>query len=315
MASAENLEIVPDDVEFGMVLEEAENDEDYEDTYIPRIRNYGKVQHRKFTGYDQKLPMVIYGYREETVHGTSQDGVPHSLIVFRWALQQRKPGRRFKAATIKVTFQTERRKPNSKGGGIDAFYDPNVVAVEPNGTYSMVETPVEITKTRSVEAGVEAGVEFAKATAGVTYELSTTVTAVDQIRIVGTERNEYDENSLDSVGDPDRCNVAEWRLFENAATKSGLPTFFRTAVLLERRRGDKSRFIATFEIRAQIDDITDAMIGIKRFFGRVPKDDPIIFDPTVDEKGRLSEFKDRLDTVPLNDECKFVMFQVKEEKE
>ncbi len=122
MASLTHLELLPNDVQFGMILEETENDSDYEDEYQPRQRNLGKVQHRKFTGYDQRLPMVIYGFREETVHGTSADGVPHTLIVFRWGLQQRRSGRRFKSATIKAVFQTMRKKPG--GGGFDAFYDP-----------------------------------------------------------------------------------------------------------------------------------------------------------------------------------------------
>ncbi|KAL2265879.1 hypothetical protein VTJ83DRAFT_6979 [Remersonia thermophila] len=306
MAYLEDLER---HVEFGVVLEEAEHNEEYEDDYVPRLRNYGKVQRRKVTGYDQNLPMVIYGYREETVHGTSQDGAPSTLLVFRWALQQRKKGRRFKSATIKVCFQTERKKPESKGGGSDAFYDPNVVAVEPNGTYSMLETPVEVTRTRVTEAGLEAGIDLAKATVGVGYELSTTATTTDQIIITSMERNEYDDDMLDSVGDPDRCNVAEWRVFENSATRSGLPTLFWTAVLLERRPGDTARFTATFTIRAQVDDVTDALISFKRFIGRIPKDDPIIFDPAIDEKGRLEAFKDKLDLVPLMEECKFVMYK------
>lgn len=121
MSSVEDLEVLPDDVEYGMILEEAEHDKDYEDAYYPRQRNLGKVQHRKFTGYDQRLPMVIYGYREETVHGTSAAGVPHTLIVFRWGLQQRKRGRRFKSATLKAVFQTTREKPKARGGGLDYF--------------------------------------------------------------------------------------------------------------------------------------------------------------------------------------------------
>ncbi|KAI1504976.1 hypothetical protein F5X99DRAFT_370422 [Biscogniauxia marginata] len=307
MASAADLEMLPKEVEFGMVLNEVQ---DGSKENRARQRNYGKVQHRRFTGYDQTLPMVIYGFREETVHGTSADGRPHTLVVFRWGLQQRRRGRRFKSAQLKAVFGTTRTKdPSSGGGGRDAFYDPHVVAMEPNGTYSLLSTSVTTARTRGVEAGLEGGVEFAKGTAKATYELSTTTTAVDQIVINGTERNEYSANALTSIGDPDRCNVAEWQLFENAAARSGLPTFFRTAVLLERREGDTAKFTAHFSIRAEVDSLTDVWTSFKRFVGLVPRDDPIIFDPSVDERGRLTAFKHKLDAAPLLEQCKFVMFK------
>jgi hypothetical protein len=307
MASPASLEITPEQIEFGMIIEETDFDEDEEAEYIPRQRNLGKIQHRKFTGYDQTLPVVLYGFREETVHGTSTDKTPHSLIVFRWAIQQRASGRRFKSATLRAVFRTTRKK--SGGGGIDAYYDPHVKALAPNGTYSMLATPVTVTNTRRVEGGVDAGMEFLKGTAKVTYELSQSVEARDQIVINGFERNEYDYNNASELGDPDRCNVAEWQLFENTAVKSGLPTFFRTAVLLERRPWDTAHFTCTFTIRPKIDDLTDAFIGVKRFIGLVPRDDPIIFNPQQEEWGSLSKHKNKLDEVALLDLCKFVMFK------
>ncbi|KAF3904447.1 hypothetical protein ABW21_db0209613 [Orbilia brochopaga] len=300
-----DVEMEAEDVQYGMIMEEGDFEETPEE-YIPRQRNLGQVQHRKFTGYDQNLPMVIYGYREQTVHGTSANGNPQTLIVLRWGLQQRKRGRRFKSATLRAVFATQRTKD---GGRPDPYYDPDVIAVEPNGTYSLLPTPVTIERTRNVETGFEGGMDFAKGTLKLAYELSTSATGVDQISINGATRNEYDYKTMDAVGDPDRCNVAEWRMYENTATSSGLPTFFRTAVLVERRRRDTGRFTATFTIRAEVDDITDAWSGVKRFIGLTPKDDPIIFDPSVEEGGPLTEYKHRLDPSLLYDLCKIVMFK------
>lgn len=322
MATPETAELVPEDIQFGMIMEETAGDDSDDDNpeYVPRQRNLGKVQHRKFTGFDQRLPMVIYGTREETVHGTSADGVPHTLIVFRWALQQRARGRRFQSVRLRAAFQTTRRKGssgssavtagNGGGGGIDAYYDPHVVRVVPSGTYSMLPTTVTQTRTRAVEGGLEAGVELAKATAKVTYELSESVEATRQIVINGSEKNDYDSRTAEEdVGDPDRCNVAEWNLFENEANGSGLPTCFRTAVLLERRGEDEAGFLCTFSIRGHVDVLTDSVTSVKRFFGVVPRDDPIIFDPSVDEGGPLAGWKDKLDEIDLLDYCKFVMFK------
>ncbi|XXH00764.1 hypothetical protein Hte_007115 [Hypoxylon texense] len=305
MASIIDLETSPEDIEFGLILNEAQD----RGPHRSRQRNFGKVQHRKFTGYDQNLPMVIYGFREETVHGTSTDGRPHTLVIFRWGLQQRQRGRRFKSAQLRAVFATARTKDHTSSSRRDAFYDPHVVAAEPNGTYSLLPTPVTVVRRRAAEGGLEGGIDFAKGTAKVIYELSSTTTSDDQIVINGAERNEYDAATAAEVGDPDRCNVAEWQLFENAATQSGLPTFFRTAVLLERREGDAAKFTATFTIRAEVDSLTDAWTNVKRFVGLLPRDDPIIFDPGLDERGRLVAFSDKLETAPLLDECKFVMFK------
>jgi hypothetical protein len=307
MTFTTTLEDLPDHADFGMVIEEAVPEDESDSEYVPRQRNLGKVQHRKFTGYDQRLPMVIYGFREETVHGTSADGTPHSLIVFRWVLQQRAIGRRFKSATIRAVFQT--KHPKSSGRGIDPYYDPNVLAVAPNGTYSMLATPVAVSHSRAVEGGVDAGIESLKGTAKVMYELTQSVESVDQIIINGTEQTEYSDCAADEMGDPDRSNVAEWQLFENEAVKSGLPTFFRTVVLLERRKGDDSQFTCAFTIRTKVDDLTDVKTRIKRFVGLVPHDDPIIFSPIVQEVGPLTKHKDKLDEVDLLDLCKFVMFK------
>lgn len=305
MNPAVDIELLPEEVEFGLILNEAEDKEKRRS----RQRNFGKVQHRKFTGYDQKLPMVIYGLREETVHGTSADGRPHTLVVFRWGLQQRKRGRRFKSVQLRARFSTARMKDPSLGGGPDTYYDPHVVKVEPNGTYSLLPTPVTVVRTRAFEGGLEGSVDFAKGTSKLTYELSTTVEGTDQIIINGVERNEYDFQTAKDLGDPDRCNIAEWQLFENTTTRSGLPTFFRTAALLERREGDTARFTATFTIRTEVDSMTNAWTKFKRFVGLMPRDDPIIFDPSLDERGRFAVFKDKLDSAPLLDECRLVMFK------
>lgn len=193
MDSLYDLDKLPEEANFGMILEEVQGDDDGDAEYITRQRNLGKIQHRKFTGYDQRLPLVIYGFREETVHGVSAASVPHSLIVFRWGIQLQSAGQRVKSARLCAGFRT---------------------------------TPVTVTRGRSVEGGFEAGMEFAKGTAKVTYELSQTAETADQFVMNGFECNQYDDRTAGEVGNPDRCNAAEWQLFENTAARSGLPTFF-----------------------------------------------------------------------------------------
>lgn len=305
MASLEYFKLGTEDVQFGMILAPGEHDEEYQ----PRVRTRGKVQHRQFTGYDQSLPMVIYGTQEETIHGSAEDGRPLTLIVFRWELRQRKRGLRFKSAAIRAIFGTKRTKQSAGKPILDTFYDPNIVTVAPSGTYEFMPTTGTTTRTRNSEAGLQVGIDFAYANGKMANELTTTTITTDRITISGG--TSYQTNYETDDGDPDRCNVAEWHLFENKTTRGGLPTFFSTAVLLERREGDESRFTAHFTIRAEVDSMVDIWNGFKRVVGLLPRDDPIIFDPSTKSKesGRLGAFKNKLDAVPLEEEFRCSMFQ------
>ena len=39
------------------------------------------------------------------------------------------------------------------------------------------------------------------------------------------------------------------------------------------------------------------------------RDEAVIFDPMVEEKGRFDEYAKKLETVSLDDKCKFVMYK------
>lgn len=69
----------------------------------------------------------------------------------------------------------------------------------------------------------------------------------------------------------------QWDLDENASTKGGLSSYFRTAVLLERN--DNSPFTAHFGIETKVNMITDFARKVKELVGLNPKDEPVIFDP------------------------------------
>lgn len=332
--SAPIEDLDPDDVEYGMILEQDDSSNGFE----LRQRNGGVRQHRRFTGFDQKSSMVLCGFRKETVHGTGHDGsTPMTVVVFDWRLKQRKLGCRFKAATLRAIFSTRHRKPEyededdsndsddsdkSDNGidnpnHIDHYYDPHVAAVAPSGSYALEPTisNVTVARTRNVEgsATVNAGTGPATAQIGglVSYQLVTTVTATDCVTIHGSECMEDDSYHIGVV---DRCNVAEWQLFENSATRSGLPSSFCTAVRLERRQMDRSEFTVRFEIETQVDSITDKLMALKKFVGLIPRDEPIIFDPALEEDGPLMAWKNRLDEKDLFEECRMVMYKTMPER-
>lgn len=130
-------ELIPreEDIQFGMRIEEGRAEEEFQ----PRIKNMGKIQRKKITGFDRHEPMVVYGLRDATVHGTNVAGMPCSLVIFRWYLHQRVRGKRFKSLRISITFSTERK---DKDGKTDTFYYPHVAAVAPNGTFSLMPSVV-----------------------------------------------------------------------------------------------------------------------------------------------------------------------------
>ena len=293
-------------IEYGSSLEEVEyenSEDELNNEYEPRLKNHGKIQRTKITGFDQRQPMAVYGQRDDTIHGSDADKTPYTLIVFRWHLHQRELGKRFKSLRICIVFTTTRKDGSSR----DVWYDPNVKAVSPNGTYSLMPSTMSSTAKKTVEGSLGAG--FAGATADVKlgYELSQTYETAHQITINGSE---YSDTRGAEQGDPDLCNAVEWNLFENEASRSGLPTFFRTAVLLERRKGDMEKFNAAVTLRAQVDSVTDTMSKVKKLFGVIPRDDPVIFDPRAPkEASQYDAYINKLDMLPLEDVCKYVMYK------
>ncbi|KAI4209518.1 MAG: hypothetical protein LQ351_007553 [Letrouitia transgressa] len=286
--------------DFGIELVEAVLDDEYQ----PRLQNKGKIERTNVTGFDRKLPMVVYGIREATVHDIDSQKLPCTLIVFRWFIHQRERGKRLRSLRIRVVFATERKD----GKASDTFYDPHVRAVAPNGTFSLLQTIQTTEQKATAEGSLEAG--FGPASAGLKmgYELTRSVETADRIVINGQAINDYRGQSQ---GDPDRLNAVEWHLFENESQASGLPTFFRTAVLLERRRHDSERFTATVTLTMEAGLIDDAVRKIKDMVGIIPRDDPIVFDPKFKRTNpsRFNNYSQNLDAYPLEDECKFIMFK------
>lgn len=286
--------------DFGIELVEVAPDDEYQ----PRLQNKGKIERINVTGFDRKLPMVVYGIREATVHDTDSQKLPCTLIVFRWFLHQRERGKRLRSLRIRVVFATERKV----GKANDTFYDPHVRGVAPNGTFSLLQTTQTIEQKATAEGSLEAGFGPASAGAKMGYELTRSVETADRVIINGQAINDYRGQSQ---GDPDRLNAVEWHLFENESQASGLPTFFRTAVLLERRRHDSERFTATVALSMEMGSVEDAVSKLKSMVGLIPRDDPIIFDPKLKRTNplRFDEYSQNLDMYPLEDECKFVMFK------
>lgn len=280
------------------------------------------VNYPNFTGYNQDMPMVVYGQVQKAVHGTDRNRKPISLLVFRWHLQQRAQNRRYTSASIRVDFTAL----SAKDGQRNPFYDPHVRAVAPNGTYGMALTPNTITRTLALNESLVVGNNDNNNTVGANYTMMSQVKATEQVVINGNPRCLYGANELASIrgqdncrGAPwircqDRCNAAEWNLFENSSIKGGLPSMFHTVVLLERHSDDSddsyNRIQATFTIRTSINAWTDAKTRLRKLCGRIPPSIPVIFNITdwPEESTVDHDWVNKLDNADLFQLCKFYLF-------
>jgi hypothetical protein len=277
---------------FMVELEEV-NDEEFE----LHIKAFGHKQHRNFTGYDQKGPAVVYGYRHATIHGHFSDREDEvqagSLIILDWQFLPRDPKKRFKFVRINVVF--------AGPDGCKVWEEPAVYQMAPRGTHALLKT----TYTEDEKKGLELsfGAEFGGSVGlKVPYELSTSTVMADKIRISGQP---YLNFSPGTERDPDRLNAVEWNFFENESQKSGLPTYVRTAILLSRETDDE--FTATFTIRAKVGALTDFGTNLKKVLGRKEEDDPIVFVPSMKEKTAFDSNREELHKINLLDQCVFLM--------
>jgi hypothetical protein len=110
---------------------------------------------------------------------------------------------------------------------------------------------------------------------GGSAKLETTVsqTTSDEARVTG---HISDDGYGKGVG-------AKWVLHENPSIGSGTPSFLRCAILLNRKY-DEENFECSIKVKAEADWKTELK---NKFFGETPRDDPILFDPTLPSTNKL----------------------------
>ncbi|KAE8440735.1 hypothetical protein EG329_006630 [Mollisiaceae sp. DMI_Dod_QoI] len=310
-------ELTEENIEFGVALRTEDPSRDpAQDPFQFRMPNNKAIQRTNITGFDRREPMVVYGMRDATTHGTDSDGMPCTLIVFNWYLHSRARGKRFKSVRITINFATTRSRDGTAASSTtttnpkarNPYFDPAVRAIAPAGTYSVLRVPVRTDTKTTAEANVAGGYMGVSGGIKVAYELTRTIETTDSIVVNGMPL--FDAHG-GGGGDPDRLSGVEWHLFEDSTHQTGLPTYFRTALLLERRAGDKENFTAAFHIKTEIGAVDDVLASVRELFGIIPRDEPVIFSPAHKDakKDRFDGVSGKLETVSLEDECKIVMYK------
>ncbi|KAI9779171.1 MAG: hypothetical protein M1839_007706 [Geoglossum umbratile] len=207
---------------------------------------------------DRGSSLVVQGDLVQVLHGTlSPDGAPATLLVVDFNFVSMELSRRFKSAKITLRFADARSRFDQ---------DPEVIRIAPCGYFSIHPTQKREEVKRSVNLSAQAGGAVAGVNTGFGWELTESVERQDQTTLAGTIRLEGR-----TYGPKD---TARWVLMENVTQKSGVPANLRGAILLKRKNFD-DQFIATIQIEAEVDLISST----RSLFGRIPKDDPVVFDP------------------------------------
>ncbi|KAL7621993.1 hypothetical protein AAE478_007494 [Parahypoxylon ruwenzoriense] len=270
------------------------------------LQNKGIEQPDNITGQDQlrRKGVVLCGRLVEAVHGEikgQKDGdYPCTLAIFEWYVHTRKPGMRIKFARIDISFKS------SKGV---SKYNPWIENCAPWGAYSLFETERTLEKTKGWQPSIKLGQEgIVNAEFPFVYELKETTDREEQIYVDGCPLPPQDGTYFH----PDRFSAVQWNLFENKGQRSGIPRYFRTAVLLNRVESSNECFTADISIKVKVSTFEDTKERVKSFLGLNIKDDPLMFNPAL--KPKTNRFNGKIDdlefpNIKLEDEMGFLLFR------
>jgi hypothetical protein len=225
--------------------------------------NHPKAPFQRQTITERRSAIDIRCKSREVIHGyfgPESDNFA-TLLVYDFHFDAAKRARR--VAWANVTFKFSSSVPGAPA--------PEVHAIAPLGRYTLLSTTQEESYTRGGEVKADAGQMGVNIGATSKWEKTVSRTTTDDTRLVGaTVCDEYGKE----VG-------VNWLLHENNSTKTGVPSFLRTAILLKRADNNMFQCAVTIDVEA------DWKTELTRFFGSKEKDDPILFDPDLPPTNKL----------------------------
>ena len=212
----------------------------------------------------------------DVVHGdfcTSGD-LFATLIVLQFRFDPRKVARRFHSVNVNLEFKAMEAKE----------IGPEVFAISPNGRMSLVPTTQHEDTKRNLSLQLGGAAPFAGITAegNVGWEKCVSRDTSDQTTVTG---------SIDLKGrnyGPSNC--VSWILLENKSLETGVPPSLRTAILLRRKHEDPFQCVVEIDAKVDFRSTLERVFGFK---GRVPKDDPVLFDPKIISTEKLQKYNEK----------------------
>jgi hypothetical protein len=231
-----------------------------------RFQNDPKRPQQRSNITERKGAIDVRCVGKDVIHGYLKDGEePATLIINEFQFDPRKPGRRIISVDAKFLFSPRNGRS-----------EPEVLKIAPKGRMTLVQTKQTESTTNSAEGKLGAAQFGAELGGTVKWEKTISRETTDATTIVGTI-----DTKGRNYGAP---NAVSWTLMENKSTQTGVPAFFRTAVLLKRE--DDSEFESSFDIKVSADMIS----RFASLFGRTPIDDPIIYDPSMPPTNKLRKY-------------------------
>ena len=207
------------------------------------------------------------------VHGKMSDSepTPASLVVVGYHLGCVKGEYRCKSVETTLEFKSYGSE-NSHNRPMIRFYEP----FRQHAKYERTE--VEHTKKGKAEGSL--GATFTPADAGLTLGRETEEKYKSSYHATGEAWPYYPQ---DGIPEP---SAVEWQFSQNEKSKTGMPNFFRVAVLIQRKNSDK--FKCTFTLNQKAGGRFTAINLFRKVFIRTT-DDPIIFDPSLEPQGEATD--------------------------
>lgn len=260
-----------EETSFGLSLEASGQPGGYHTANDPRDRFH------RGTVTDRQGAVDVRGKSKVIIHGSLSPDSDEAatLLVYDFTFNPTKRFRRVASAVI--TFEFASDEPNSPG--------PEVHSVAPSGHWSLAETTQKEHVERSSNANLSLGYQGATAGGTQTWTKSVDREGKDFTSITG-------DTTCDAYG---KETGVKFVLLENASAspKTGIPSFFRFAILLKRKTND------LFQCRVNIDIEADWKTRMDRFFAAKTQDDPIYFDPDLAPVNKIKGSEGKFDAEDL----------------
>lgn len=232
------------------------------------VRNDPSAPYQRATVTERRGIIEVRCKSREIIHGgltpDSEDNA--TLLVYDLYLDTTRRSRRILSAALEFEF-------SSSEPGTPA---PEVQAIAPDGRIVLLPSSLEESVMHGTELNASAG-QIATLGASAKWEKTVSRTRTDDARVTG---HIFSDDYGKGVG-------ASWTLHENAQLKSGVPSFMRFAILLNRKY-DESKFQCSVKIKAEADWKSET----GRLFGSTPVDDPVLFDPSLKPTNKLRKCYD-----------------------
>lgn len=222
-------------------------------------------------GGKKKSRFCVSSTAKAIIHGTMDEisHIPATLLVYEFEFLSYKTSARIKEAQIVFQFQV--KAVNSTGA-------PKITAIRPKGRHALIETLQNEKDTLNLEANLGANIAGLELGGKIAPGREVEKTTTHATTVTGTA-------PADEYGDK---YIARWSLVENSSQESGVPSFLRVAILIERESKDNFTCVPYIEAKLDLKSQLYTLLSTEA------PDEPIFFEPDYEPYNKLGKDIDEL---------------------